>query len=103
MLQLQCRPNELQQALSYPSSGNVSTCAHTELRVELVSMLLAAGADPNEADEKGDRPMHLVSRDGELYDSGLPDHCTELDVLYRLAGTNTTSAWPFAAWVSWPS
>ena len=86
-------------ALFHPLGSTSVLCARAELRVELVSMLLAAGADANEADEKGDRPMHLVSCtcNGELCDDDgeeLPYNSTELCVLQRLAGTNTTSACP---------
>lgn len=70
-------------------------CAHADLRIELLTMLLAAGPDPNEANERGNTPMHLVSYDSEVCDgSKLSD--TEVDILNRTSGVASTSAWPLA-------
>ena len=59
-------------------------CERTGAQIELNGMLLAAGADPNDADELGNRPLHLVCC----------SRCHYLTSDTSLEGTRTTRAWP---------
>ena len=70
--------------------------AHADQRVELVALLLAAGADPNDADELGNRPLHLVPRCGKACTSGLTGPQTAM--LWRQAGLDTTGVRPLITW-----
>ena len=44
-------------------------CARADPHPEAVFMLLEAGADPNDFDELGNRPLHLVSCSGRVSSS----------------------------------